>query len=174
MYLKINIPIGFEISWCYLSLLKEVEKLRRSRNGWKNWQWWRIWCVTYWSMENFWLTASWAFNCHCTKKWSFPLGILSVNVTNSAVWFFVQRAKLDTYRFDKSSLKLIQIYLSNRKQRARINDKYRSRSEILFRVPQGPILGPLLFNIFICGYVLSSWELCYCKSCGRLYTTLCG
>ena len=49
-------------------------------------------------------------------------------------------AKLDAYGFDKSSLKLIQSYLSNRKQIVKINDKYSSWSEILFGVPQGSIL----------------------------------
>ena len=59
-------------------------------------------------------------------------------------------AKLDAYGFDKKSLKLVYSYLSNRKQRVKINDTYNSLGEILFGVPQGSILGPLLFNIFIC------------------------
>ena len=58
-------------------------------------------------------------------------------------------AKLDAYAFDKSSLKLVHSYLSNRKQRVKINDKYSSWSKILFGVPQRSILRPLLFNIFI-------------------------
>ena len=59
-------------------------------------------------------------------------------------------AKLDAYSFDKSSLKSMQSYLSNRKQRVTINDRYSSWSEILFGVPQGSILGSLLFNISTC------------------------
>ena len=47
------------------------------------------------------------------------------------------------------ALTLIQIYLANRKQRTTINDSYSPWIEILFGVPQGSILEPLLFNIFL-------------------------
>ena len=59
-------------------------------------------------------------------------------------------AKLHAYGFDLPALKLIQSYLSNRKQRTKINATYSSWEEILFGVPQGSILGPLLFNVFLC------------------------
>ena len=70
-------------------------------------------------------------------------------------------AKLNAYSFDKKSLTLIFNYLSNRKQRVKINDSFSSWSEILFDVPQGSILGPLLFNIFICDmfYFMEDYEI---------------
>ena len=60
------------------------------------------------------------------------------------------KAKLHAYGFDLPALKHIQSYLSNRKQRTKINATYSSWEETLFGVLQGSILGPLLFNIFLC------------------------
>ena len=59
-------------------------------------------------------------------------------------------AKLEAYGFHIDALKLIHDYLSNRKQRVKVNDAYSSWKDIFYGVPQGSILGLLLFNIHLC------------------------
>ena len=54
------------------------------------------------------------------------------------------------YGFDYEFLTLIQSYLSNRQQRIKVNNTYSTYSNIILGVTQGSILGPLLFNIYIC------------------------
>ena len=58
-------------------------------------------------------------------------------------------AKLNAYEFSLPALNLLQNHLANRKQRTKINDSYSPWSNILFGIPQGSILGPLLFHIFL-------------------------
>ena len=57
-------------------------------------------------------------------------------------------AKLNAYGFSLPALRLINDYLSNRKQRTKIENTYSTWLDIIFGVPQGSILGPLLFNVF--------------------------
>ena len=58
-------------------------------------------------------------------------------------------AKLSAYGFNNESLKLIRSYLTNRWQRTKINKSFSRWTELLQGVPQGSVLGPLLFNIYL-------------------------
>ena len=64
-------------------------------------------------------------------------------------WIFIVHdlllAKLSTYGFDYSSLKLINSFLRGRKFRMKISSSYSPYLDLLVGVPQRSILGPLLF-----------------------------
>ena len=59
-------------------------------------------------------------------------------------------AKLEAYGFQIDVLNLVS-NLSNRKQRVKINETFSCWKDIEYGVPQGSILGPLLFNIHLRG-----------------------
>ena len=60
------------------------------------------------------------------------------------------------YGFDDKALRFIYDCLGHHKQRTRIGDSYSSLQEILYGVPQGSILGPLLLNVDLCDLFITT------------------
>ena len=81
-------------------------------------------------------------------------------------------AKLDAYGFSLKSTNFIQSYLNKRMQKVNVNNKFSAWEDIYSGVPQGYILGQLLFRIFI-NYIfsfLTTCEMCKYAEDNTLYT----
>ena len=85
-----------------------------------------------------------------TEKKAFGALLTDLLKAFSCLYHDLLIAKLYAYGLVMSSLNLLQDYLSNRKQRTKVDFFFSSWEGILSGIPQGCILDPLSFNIFTC------------------------
>ena len=83
-------------------------------------------------------------------------------------------AKLNAYGFSRSALLFIHSYLTNRKQRVKVNGSFSTWTETLLGVPQGSVLGPLSFNIYLNDLFMFSEETKVCNYAGDTTIYACG
>ena len=88
------------------------------------------------------------------EKWKAALEVFGTLLTDLSKVFDCLNhelliAKLNAYGFTLPALKLVLDYLSDRKQGTIVRNSCITWFEIIFGVPQGSILGPLLFNVFL-------------------------
>ena len=77
------------------------------------------------------------------------------------IWYHVSQMSINQFeilfktqctvvkKLNNQALSLLQSYLCSRFQKSLINGSFISLNEVVTEVPQGSILGPLLFNIFL-------------------------
>ena len=63
--------------------------------------------------------------------------------------YYLLRAKLEANGFGMKCLRFVHSYLSGRKQRVKIGSTFTDWLDIVLGVPQGSVLGPLLFKISV-------------------------
>ena len=98
------------------------------------------------------------------KKKKEYVGAILMDLSNAfnTINYELLVAKLNTYGFSKE---MIFRHLNNRTQRVKINKAFSSLRELLYAVPHGSVLGPILFNKYLNYSFLFLNEICYVMLC---------
>ena len=90
-------------------------------------------------------------NCekHLDNKKIVEIVLMNLSKSFDCIAHVLIIAILHAYGFNKKALTFLYSYLKHRKQSVKINDMESFFQILLLGVPQGSILGPILFNLFI-------------------------
>ena len=83
-------------------------------------------------------------------------------------------AKLEAYGVGENNLRLIQNYISQRQQWLKVASFFNESFEIIFGVPQGSILGLIIFNAFVNDLLFFIKETDICNSTDDATLYACG